>query len=147
MRVERETEIAAPPEDVYAVVMNPRRLEDWVSIHERLEDAPDGQLKQGSKLTQCLKLAGRKFSVRWTVVEDDRPRRVVWEGEGPIRSQARVTYELEPNDDGGTSFSYGNEYELPGGPLGKLAGRTVSRATAGELDKSLERLKRLLEAG
>ena len=147
MRVERETEIAAPPEDVYAVVMNPRRLEDWVSIHERLEDAPDGQLKKGSKLTQCLKLAGRKFSVRWTVVEDDRPRHVVWEGEGPVRSQASVTYELEPNDDGGTSFSYGNEYELPGGPLGKLAGRTVSRATAGELDKSLERLKRLLEAG
>lgn len=147
MRVEREAEIVALPEDVYAVVMDPRRLEDWVSIHERLEDAPEGQLKKGSKLTQCLKLAGRKFTVDWTVVEDDRPNRVVWEGKGPVGSRARVEYGLERSDDGGTHFSYANEYDLPGGPLGKLAGRTVSRVTAGELDKSLERLKALLEKG
>lgn len=145
MRVERETEIAASPEAVYAVVMDARRLEDWVSIHEALEDAPDGQLKHGSKLTQCLKLAGRKFRVHWTVVEDDCPRRVVWAGEGPVRSRASVTYELEPNGDGGTRFVYANEYELPGGPLGKLGGRAVSRVTSRELDRSLERLKALLE--
>lgn len=71
MKVERTVEIAAPPERVYEVVMDPDRLEDWVTIHHHLEDAPDGQLKQGSKLTQCLKLAGKKFNVRWTVVEND----------------------------------------------------------------------------
>ncbi len=145
MRVEREAEIAASPEEVYAVVMDPRRLEDWVSIHERLEDAPDGQLKRGSELTQCLKLAGRKFTVAWKVVEDERPSRVVWEGKGPVGSRASIEYGLEPDGEGGTRFAYVNEYDLPGGPLGKLAGRTVSRVTAGELDKSLARLKALLE--
>jgi carbon monoxide dehydrogenase subunit G len=137
-------ELEAPPKRVYDLVMDPERLDDWVTIHHRLEDAPSGQLEKGSKLTQYLKLAGRKFKVRWTVVENDPCERVVWEGKGPIASRAKVVYEFEPQG-GGTLFSYTNEYELPGGPLGRLAGRTVSRVTKKELDGSLQRLKALVE--
>ncbi len=144
MKVERAIDIAAAPEDVYAVLMDPDRLEDWVTIHDELLDAPGGPLKKGSKLTQRLRLAGRCFTVRWTVVENERARRVVWEGRGPMRSKASAIYELAP-DAGGTHFSYTNEYTLPGGPLGRLAGPVVSRVTAGELDSSLERLRGLLE--
>jgi carbon monoxide dehydrogenase subunit G len=144
VKVERATDIAASPEEVYEVVMDPRRLEDWVTIHHHLEDAPDGELKEGSELTQCLKLAGQKFKVRWRVVEDDCPRRVVWEGRGPVRSKARVMYELEPNGEG-THFSYTNQYELPGGVLGRLAGRSVSKITTKETDATLEKLKQLIE--
>ncbi len=144
MRVERETDIAAPPERVYDVVMDPARLEDWVTIHHHLVDAPPGRLERGSELTQCLKLAGSRFKVRWTVVENDRCRRVVWEGRGPVRSHARVVYEFAP-DGNGTHFSYLNEYDLPGGVLGRLAGRSVTRVTARELDGSLRRLKALVE--
>ena len=144
MRVERKTDIAAPPRRVYDVVMDPRRLEDWVTIHRRLEDAPGGKLEEGSELTQCLKLAGQSFRVRWTVVENDPCRRVVWEGRGPVRSHARVVYAFEPNGSG-TRFCYLNEYELPGGALGRLAARSVARVTARELDGSLQRLKNLVE--
>jgi carbon monoxide dehydrogenase subunit G len=144
MRVERRTAIAAPPKRVYEVVMDPRRLSDWVTIHDELKEAPDGQLRQGSQLTQSLRLAGRRFTVRWTVVENDPCERVVWEGKGPVRSHARVVYGFESNGDG-TEFSYVNEYDLPGGPLGRIAGRTVSRITARALDSSLERLKKLVE--
>ena len=144
MRVERSTDIAATPERVYDLVMDPRRLEEWVTIHDHLEDAPDGSLEGGSKLTQYLRLAGRRFKVRWTVVENDPCRRVVWDGHGPVASHARVVYEFESNS-GGTRFTYVNEYRLPGGPLGRLAGSAVSRVTAKELDGSLARLKRILE--
>ena len=34
MKVERDIRIDAPPERVYEVVMDPRRLEDWVTIHD-----------------------------------------------------------------------------------------------------------------
>jgi carbon monoxide dehydrogenase subunit G len=145
VRVERSTEIGAAPERVYEVVMDPARLEDWVSIHESLIESPGGGLKKGSELVQCLKLAGRKFNVHWKVVEDDHPKRVVWEGQGPVHSHAKVIYGLERNGDGGTRFSYVNEYDLPGGPLGKLAGRTVAGVARREADKSLQRLKKLLE--
>jgi carbon monoxide dehydrogenase subunit G len=144
VKVERTVEIDAPPERVYDVVMDPARLVEWVTIHHHLEDAPDGRLRKGSKMTQCLKLAGKKFNVRWTVVENDPCVRVVWEGRGPVASHARVVYELEGNGDG-TRFSYLNEYDLPGGALGRIAGRAVSRVTQKELDGSLQRLKLLVE--
>jgi len=124
--------------------MNPACLEEWVTIHVSLEDAPSGSLEQGSKLTQRLELAGRGFTVRWTVVENDPARRVVWEGDGPMRSHAGVTYELRPMA-GGTRFSYTNEFSLPGGPLGRMASPVVRHVTARELDQSLDRLKALIE--
>jgi uncharacterized protein YndB with AHSA1/START domain len=37
MKVERRTAIAAPAERVYDVVMDPRRLGDWVTIHDHLK--------------------------------------------------------------------------------------------------------------
>jgi carbon monoxide dehydrogenase subunit G len=144
MKIERTIEIAAPPERVYDVVMDPRHLEDWVTIHDHLQDAPDGSLATGSELTQCLKLAGRRFNVRWKVVEDDPCRRVVWDGQGPVHSHARVVYEFEPNGNG-TRFSYSNEYDLPGGVLGRMAGGAVRRVTAKEVDATMKRLKQLLE--
>lgn len=144
MRVERDIEIAAPPEAVYALVMDAGRLEDWVTIHDELIDAPAGPLEKGSKLTQRLKLAGKCFTVRWTVVENERVRRVVWTGRGPMRSKASVRYELSPNG-GGTHFSYANDYELPGGPLGRMAAPVIARIAAGELERSLQRLRGLLE--
>jgi carbon monoxide dehydrogenase subunit G len=144
MKVERTVDIAAPPEHVYEVVMDPSRLGEWVTIHHRLEAAPPDRLEKGSKLTQHLKLAGRRFKVLWTVVENDPCKRVVWEGRGPVASHARVEYGFAPNGDG-TTFRYINEYDLPGGFLGRLAGRTVSRVTGKELNGSLQRLKSLLE--
>jgi carbon monoxide dehydrogenase subunit G len=144
VKVERTVEIAAPPERVYDVVMDPRRLEDWVTIHHSLDDAEPGALETGSELTQCLKLAGRRFHVRWRVVENDPCRRVVWEGHGPVHSHARVVYGFASNGNG-TRFSYTNEYDLPGGPLGRIAGGALRRVTVKELDGSLERLKQLVE--
>jgi carbon monoxide dehydrogenase subunit G len=144
MRVERTVEIAAAPQEVYDVVMNPARLGDWVTIHHHLEGSPPERLRRGSKLTQCLKLAGRRFKVRWNVVENDPCTHVVWEGQGPVASHARVEYGFAENG-GGTRFSYMNEYELPGGPFGRMAGKAVARVTQKELDGSLERLKKLVE--
>jgi carbon monoxide dehydrogenase subunit G len=146
MRVEREVDVAAAPETIYDIVMDPRRLADWVTIHQRLEDAPKGSLRAGSELTQKLKLAGRGFTVTWRVVENEPAKRVVWTGRGPVHSRAKVIYEFSPNGNGGTRFSYANEYHLPGGPLGRMAGPMVKRITQGELDESLRKLQALAES-
>jgi uncharacterized membrane protein len=144
MKVQRTTKVAAPPRRLYDVVMDPQRLEDWVTIHHNLEGSPPSPLERGSRLTQCLKLAGKKFKVHWTVVENEPCKRVVWEGRGPVASRARVEYRFEGDGDS-TKFSYLNEYDLPGGALGRLAGKAVSRVTQKELDGSLQRLKALVE--
>lgn len=144
MKVERSTEVAAPPKRLYDVIMDPSRLEDWVTIHHRLESAPPPPLREGSELTQWLKLAGKKFKVQWKVVENEPCKRVIWEGRGPVASRARVEYRLKPNGDG-TDFFYLNEYDLPGGPLGRFAGKAVARVTQKELEGSLRKLKSLVE--
>ena len=144
MRVERTTHIAAPPQAVYDIVMDPGRLEDWVTIHQHIVGEAQSPLEKGSELTQCLKLAGKRFNVHWRVVENKPCEHVVWEGRGPVASRARVEYRFNSND-GGTDFSYINEYDLPGGPLGRAAGRAVSRVTQKEVDGSLQRLKGLVE--
>jgi uncharacterized membrane protein len=144
MKVQRTTKVAAPPERVYDVIMDPSRLEDWVTIHHHLEGVPPSPLEEGSELTQYLKLAGKRFKVHWTVVENKPYERVTWEGRGPVTSRARVEYRLKANGDD-TDFSYVNEYELPGGRLGRFAGKAVARVTQKELEGSLQRLKSLVE--
>ncbi len=144
MKVERSIDIAASPEDVYDLIADPQRMGEWVTIHQYVDGDAPRELVEGSKMSQCLRLAGRNFKVRWTVVESDRPHRLVWEGRGPVRSKAKVVNKLTPTEKG-THFSYTNEFSLPGGPLGSMAGPVVRRVTAGELDATLQKLKALLE--
>ena len=144
MKVERSIEIAAPPEAVYEVVMDPHRLTDWVTVHDELVHAPDRVLVEGDELAQKLKVAGQRFKVSWTVAKAERGRDVEWEGRGPMGTKARVSYDLEPRN-AGTCFNYINEYELPGGPLGRLSAKAFARTAGKEADRTLERLKGLLE--
>ena len=143
MKVERSIDIAAPPAAVYDVVMDPHKLEDWVTVHAGLHDAPE-QLSEGSELGQSIKVAGQKFKVEWLVVKAEAPESVEWKGTGPMGTKARVAYELEDRGRS-TRFHYTNEYDFPGGPLGKLGAKAFERTAGKEADKTLEKLKGLLE--
>jgi carbon monoxide dehydrogenase subunit G len=145
-KLEREIHIDAEPEVVYDRLMDPNCLGEWVTIQEELLEAPDGDLTKGDELVQRCRVAGRKFKLRWTVEQADPPNKTVWRGRGPFGSKARVTYDLAANG-GGTDFTYTNEFDLPGGPVGKVAGRAVVGASGGEADKTLKRLKELVEKG
>jgi uncharacterized protein YndB with AHSA1/START domain len=144
--LEREIHIDASPEDVYSTLMDPDCLGEWVTIQDELLEAPEGDLEKGSELVQRCKVAGQKFKLRWKVEQADRPNKAIWTGKGPLGAKARVTYKLTPND-GGTTFSYRNQYDLPGGPAGKLAGKAIVGASGNEADKTLKRLKKLVENG
>jgi uncharacterized protein YndB with AHSA1/START domain len=145
MKVERTIEIKAPPERVWATLMDPYCLGDWVSIHKELKEAPAGELKRGSELVQCLHMAGTSFNVHWEVKEADAPRRAVWEGRGPMRSKASVVYELEDGGDSTTRFHYQNEFKAPGGPFARIVDRVTGHTAERQADKTLDNLKKLLE--
>lgn len=146
-RVHTEIAIAAPPQRVWDVVMDPNRLGDWVTIHRHVEHAP-AELRRGSTFEQTLNLRGAHLHVVWTVVDLDPPRRAVWEGQGPAHSRASIVYALRPDREDRTIFDYTNEFKPPGGALGAVAGRVlVGGLSHREAQRSLLRLKQLVERG
>jgi uncharacterized protein YndB with AHSA1/START domain len=145
--VTASTRIAVAPERVWKMVMDPDRLEDWVTVHRRLVRADDGPPRVGYEMDQQLHLRGVNLEVHWKLVESCPGRRAVWDGRGPARSRARTEYVLNP-EGGGTRFDYRNEFRPPLGPIGAI----VSRALVGgmpkrEAQRTLDRLRTHLESG
>jgi carbon monoxide dehydrogenase subunit G len=139
------TKIDAPREDVWRMVMDPKRLGEWVTIHRKLVNADGGRPRVGYEMEQQIHLRGVSLDVHWKLVECDPCAKAVWEGRGPARSRARTEYVLRDAGDG-TRFDYRNEFRPPLGPIGAL----VSRALVGgiserEANRTLERLRIQLE--
>jgi uncharacterized protein YndB with AHSA1/START domain len=144
--VNTSIDIAAPPEAVWALAMDPDRLEDWVTIHRKLDDHSGGRLRAGYEMEQTLCLRGVNFKVHWKLVQCEEPHHAEWHGRGPARSHAETEYRLAPNGQGGTRFSYRNEFRAPLGPLGAMASRAIVGGLPDrEADASLKRLKALAE--
>jgi ligand-binding SRPBCC domain-containing protein len=142
--VQTSIEIAAPPERVWALVTNLERLADWVSIHRDFPEPPPSEVTEGTRFQQTLAVAGTPFAVDWTALEVDGPARLAWAGTGPAGTTARTTYRLWA-ENGGTRFSYENEFKLPAGEVGEAMGGVVSGYAEREAHESLGRLKQLAE--
>lgn len=146
-RVTASITIPASPQQVWDLVMDPRRLGDWVTIHRRLERSDDGPPFVGYEMDQRVSLRGVEFKVHWELVECREGERAVWEGRGPARSRAHTEYLLSELADG-TRFEYENEFKAPLGPLGAAASRALVRGVpAREANRSLERLLKLFSDG
>lgn len=140
-----EIDIAAPPEAVWAIALDPERLGDWVTIHRALGDHDGGAARVGYEMTQTLTLRGAPFTVHWELRECEEPQLAQWVGRGPLGSRAETEYRLEARD-GGTRFSYRNEFCPPFGVLGRVAQRAVAGdIPVTEARASLRRLKALCE--
>jgi uncharacterized protein YndB with AHSA1/START domain len=138
-------QIAAAPEDVWKMIMDPDLLGEWVTIHRKLVHADDGPARVGYEMDQQIHLRGVNLEVHWKLTECIACERAVWEGRGPARSRARTEYLLKAAD-GGTRFDYRNEFRPPLGPIGAV----VSRALVGgiperEARHTLDRLRAHLE--
>lgn len=138
-------DIAAPPEKVWALAMDPDCLSEWVTIHRRLHSHDGGPPRKGYAMEQTLHMRGVNFKVQWELVECEECVHAEWHGRGPARSHAETEYRLTAVD-GGTRFSYRNEFTAPLGPLGRVASRAlVGGLPRREADASLRKLKALAE--
>ncbi len=139
--------IAATPEEVWKMVMDPHRLGEWVTIHRALRSADGGPPKVGYKMEQQVHLRGVSLDIHWRLARCKPYRLAAWEGRGPARSRAHTEYVLRPDGDG-THFDYRNEFRAPLGPLGALASRAlVGGMPEREAQHTIERLRALLEDG
>lgn len=143
--VKASIHIAAPPADVWNLIMDPHSLGEWVTIHRKLLRADGGARRVGYTMDQQIHIRAVSLDVHWKLVDCRSEELAVWEGRGPARSRAHSEYILRP-EDGGTRFDYRNEFRAPLGPVGAV----VSRALVGgmperEAGRTLDLLRDHLE--
>jgi len=144
--VTASTQIAVAPTEVWNMIMDPQRLQDWVTIHRRLVHTDDGPVRVGFKMDQQIHLRGVNLEVHWKLIECRPNELAVWEGRGPARSRARTEYIIRAEGDG-TRFDYRNEFHPPLGPLGALVGRALGGDVLDrEAKRTLNRLQTHLQS-
>jgi hypothetical protein len=141
-----QIDIAAAPERVWDVVMDPTTTKKWVTIARDVGPWDDGPLVEGFQMVQRLHLRGVTFKVEWTLQEVDAPNFARWDGKGPARARAVTEYRLR-GADGATHFDYRNEFHTPFGPMGAIAAKALMGGIPmHEANASLQALKRLIES-
>jgi uncharacterized protein YndB with AHSA1/START domain len=139
-------EIAKPPEEVFAYVIEPSRLAEWQEslVSARAEGA--GPPTVGSKLLTIRKIgrSERKMTMEMTGISP--PRSWAARGiDGPIRGIVNGT--VEPLDDGARS-RVTIDLDFEGHGLGKLLVPLVVRRQAErEMPRNMRNLKERLEGG
>jgi ligand-binding SRPBCC domain-containing protein len=137
--------IDAPVQDVWDVATDVGRMSEWVSIHRDFPGSTPDSVAVGTTFQQTLSVAGTPFGVEWTATEVNGPESLAWEGTGPAGTTARTRYALT-SENGGTRFSYENEFKLPAGKVGEAAAGVVHGQAEREAKDSLAALKQLIES-
>lgn len=116
-------EVDAPPEEVWAVVANPKNLPLWDRHIESVEGVPDRELRAGDRYTTVARFVTVRAHVDAHVLEREPPYRSVIHLSGIL--DATVTTIVEPLPDDQSFLEHLVEYRFAGGPLGEFAARSL----------------------
>lgn len=143
--IHHAVDIDAGDDRVWSVLADVSRLPELSgsTTHVRV----DGLLREvGQTFEQTVRIAGRSSTGTWRVDGLEPGRRLEISGSLPGGVPYRMVELLEPLGADRTRLSITAEYELPMGPLGRLAGRLgIERRADRELREVLEGVARLAE--
>jgi uncharacterized protein YndB with AHSA1/START domain len=138
------TQIAASPDEVFAVLANPENYGDWVVGSDTVRDADSAWPKVGTRFHHRIGFGLLKVSDHTEVLEVDAPRRLVLHARARPFATAEITLLLTKRD-GGTTVTM---FEVAGDRLSRLA---LNRLTDPLIHlrnlEALRRLKRIVETG
>ena len=142
-RVAFDLEIARPPADVFAFLIDFDHVREWQPATEEIHRETDGPTAVGTRYVQVMRLLGKRIESRIEVTELEAPGRFsIRTSGGPI--DFHVTHLLDPSPTG-TKVSVDGEGEAQG--VFKLGEGVAVKAAEHEMRKSFERLKAVLEGG
>lgn len=144
----RETEIAAPAARVWELLEDVRRLPEFSPSTESVVGAPPRLTAVGQTYTQVGTLLGKRMESQWRVTALEPGRRLSSEGSPGLGVHYTITQIIESLDERRTRLRVELDYRLPGGPLGRVAGKAgVEALAARNVEAVLAGLKRVLESG
>jgi hypothetical protein len=103
--------------------------------------SPEDKYRVGASCRTNVKGAG---AIDFEITESLENEKMTFRMIGKRANNTVVTYVLEPFDEG-TKFDYMMTYELPWGIIGKFFGKLAKGTLEKEGEKSLEKLKSILE--
>lgn len=135
-------DIGAPPERVFEIYTDPQRLGEWQAGVKGVEAS--ASLAQAGT-TWTVRYDG-PFAVKGTVLEVERPakhRQRFSEMMGLVRCTTTASF---ATIDGGTRATFDFDYQVVGGPLGRLFDDKVGGEIESRFSKDVAGLKALAEA-
>jgi uncharacterized protein YndB with AHSA1/START domain len=139
-RVERTARIAAAPDELFAYIADLDNLPEWQSGVTGTRRTSDGELGVGASAYVTRELMGQRMEAPLTITEYDPPQRLgVGSEVGGVKASA--TMQLTPADGGGaTDLTFA--MEIRGSMLTTFMEPMIASAASGDIDASLERLRR-----
>jgi len=144
-RIEKSIEIRASPERVWELLALDR-LPEWNEEYGDVKytsevHSPEDKYRVGASSHTNMKGAG---AIDFEITESLRNEKMTFRMLGKRANNTVVTYGLEPADEG-TRFAYVMTFKLPWGVFGTLLDRLGRGMLGKEAEKSLEKLKSILE--
>jgi carbon monoxide dehydrogenase subunit G len=90
-------EIAADPEKVWAVIANPKRFEEWNTLHTKWKDESPTELFEGAQFTEVLSIMGMANTITFTTDAYDPPRSLTISGAGMAGAKVSLTLSVVPS--------------------------------------------------
>jgi len=145
--IKRSVDIAAPPERVWDLLEDVRRLPEYSESTDEVRNAPERLTAVGQEYEQVGRILGVKLTSRWRVTELEPGRLLGNEGTMGPGVRYRLKQWLDPLPDGGTRLSIEIDYTVPGGKLGRLAARSgAEQRAAREAQAVLDGIRSTVEA-
>jgi uncharacterized membrane protein len=119
--VRQWTVIDAAPEEVWAVIADPRNLPRWNRYIRSVHDVPENGLRQGSTYWTEMGVMGVSFRVKARVEEIDPPRFSRVHLSGPLDAVIRTW--VRPVGTRRSRLEHEVDYRLRGGPIGAVIAR------------------------
>ena len=137
-------EMTAPPEAVWAVLGDLRRLPEWLAFAAAVEDVSGDEAAEGA--TYTVK-PGRAFEPKthWRITAVEAPRRQVHTSEMPMLRDVTSTIELQTPADGPASVRV-HWHGEPSNLFGRMMRGMFQRQIEENWRKSLEQLDRVAGA-
>jgi uncharacterized protein YndB with AHSA1/START domain len=129
--VEFDVVVDAPPEAVWEVIADPRRLPHWDRHIVRVDGIPADGLHEGSRYTTRMRFMAFRTTIDGEVLEWDAPHRSKIRLSGLL--DATVTSTIEPLAGDRSLLQHVVEYRFKGGPLGEIAARSLARVGGAHL--------------
>jgi carbon monoxide dehydrogenase subunit G len=142
--VSATVDVAAGPQQVWNVLVDPSRYDEWLDMHQGFVGDPPAAFTQGLSFGERVKVLGMPADVRWTVKDLEEPRRLALSGTGPMGIALGAGYGLEQSGaDGATRVTVTMEFT---GAALMMVGSQLESEVASQLRASLEKFKRVAEA-